>query len=153
MSGSSSSSFFSEESGDELLSSMRITLGYPNIILSTLLLRTILPPFSSTSTRMTRSRISSLTSASIFHSSEVSLLASTNIVLANGYLGNFHRHNLPPPFLQELLCPCQLVSSAILTASSPATVTHRVQVTNVSVNLSRALTSSLSRASLCRNFL
>ena len=136
-----------------LLSSELIftTFGYSldTIICFTLLLNTIFPPFSSTNTFVTLSRISSLSSAFDL----TSLLASTKMVLASGNLGNFHLHVLLPPFLQDLLWPCQLVSSAILTASSPTMPAHLVQVTNVSVNLSRALSSSSSRAWLCLNLL
>ena len=140
-----------------LLSSELIftTFGYSldTIICFTLLLNTIFPPFSSTNTFVTLSRISSLSSAFDLTSSLSSLLASTKMVLASGNLGNFYLHVLLPPFLQDLLWPCQLVSSAILTASSPTMPAHLVQVTNVSVNLSRALSSSSSRAWLCLNLL
>ena len=138
----------SSSSEDEKLISapgMGFTLGYPNIIVVTLRLRTFWLPRSLTSTRMTRSRISSLTFSSILCSSLSSLFASTNMVLASGYRGNFHLHNLPPPFLQELLWPCQFVSSAIWTASCPATPTHRVHVTKASVNISSALSSGTSK--------
>ena len=144
LNGASSSS---SSEDDSLISApgIRFTLGYPNIIVVTLLLRTFWLPRSLTSTRMTRSRISSLTFSSILCSSLSSLFASTNMVLASGYRGNFHLHNLPPPFLQELLWPCQFVSSAILTASCPATPTQRVHVTKASVNISSALSSGTSK--------
>ena len=106
----------------------------------TFVLSTFWPPHSSTSTSMTLSRMSSLSLASILPPSS-SLLASTKIVLARGNLGNFHLHVRLPPFLQELLWLCQFTSSAIFTASSPATVTHLVQVTKVSVNFSSAILS------------
>ena len=144
LNGASSSSSSEDES---LISApgIKFTLGDSNIIFLTLRLRTFWFPRSLTSTRMTRSRISSLTFSSNFCSSLSSLLASTKMVLARGYRGNFHLHNLPPPFLQELLWPCQFVSSAILTASCPATPTHRVHVTKASVNFSSALSSGTSK--------
>ena len=150
ISSSSSEDEGTSSSGDDVLPStveIFFTLGYllEHIMVSTFRLRNILPPFSLTSTRITRSSISSLTFFSSRCSSVSSLFASTKMVLANGNRGNFHLHVLAPPFLHELLWPCQFVSSAILTASCPATPTHRVHVTKASVNFSNALSSGTSR--------
>ena len=98
------------------------------------------PPSSSTKTRITASKMLSLSLGSILGGAS-SLLASTKIVRASGQRGNFHLQVLLPPFLQELEWECQLTSSAILTASSPAMVTQRVTVTNASVKFSMALRS------------